>query len=135
MNLNKMIGFLLVLSIAFCSSNMNVLANNELSNKKPIHTFSYKIDYPQLYNFLGLSEEEYKSKWKSGKTISDMVEERDIPPLRLILYFADIQFKALDQALQVGKIDRDFYHQYAIYEMKDDILFLINRNPNKKAPN
>lgn len=128
-----LISFVLSLS----SSHVGVFANSnmeeieEFNDRKVPQTLHIKYDYEDLYKFLEISEKEYKAEWKSGKTISEMAETRDIAPQHLILYLAEKHFAALDEALKKGEIDEYFYYDYAISYMKSNILEFINRNPNK----
>ncbi|MFB7155758.1 hypothetical protein [Lysinibacillus sp. NPDC056232] len=133
--------FVLVL-IAFATLNLTgnvvgVFANKDNEKFKDIYerkvpqTFHYKYDYDELYQFLNISEKEYRSEWNNGKTISEIAEKRDIYPQQLIFYLAEKQFEALDKALNNGEIDRYFYYDYAISYMKNDIIEFIDRNPNK----
>lgn len=130
------------LLLAFVTLNLtgnvvNVFANKDNEEFKDIYerkfpqTFHFKYDYEKLYQFLNISEKEYSSEWNSGKTISEIAEKRDIYPQQLILYLAEKQFEALDQALNNGEIDRYFYYDYAISHMESDIIEFIERNPNK----
>ncbi|MDI7742030.1 hypothetical protein QMK38_08440 [Lysinibacillus fusiformis] len=137
MLLKRLLPLLLVV-IFGCSSNMTeVFANSnkdELKNyseRKVPQTLHIKYDYDDLYHFLNITEKEYKDEWKSGKTIAEMAEARDIYPQQLILYLAEKRFEALDTALQNKEIDEYFYYDYAISYMRNDILEFINRNPNK----
>lgn len=128
----------LVSALCLLINNTEVSANDrnekfdELFNRDAPQTFEFKYVYNELYEFLNITEEEYKSKWENGKTIIDIAKEQDIPFQQLILYLAEKQFQALDEALKVGSIDRYFYYDYAISYMKGDIIEFINRNPNKK---
>ena len=130
------------LLLAFVTLNLtgnvvNVFANKDNEEFKDIYerkfpqTLHFKYDYEKLYQFLNISEKEYSSEWNSGKTISEIAEKRDIYPQQLILYLAEKQFEALDQALNNGEIDRYFYYDYAISHMESDIIEFIERNPNK----
>ena len=105
---------------------------NELNDRKIPQTFQFKYNYDELYNFLGVTEEDFQSKWESGNTITEIAKRQNISQQQLILYLAEKQFKALDKALEDGDIDRYFYYDYAISYMKGDIIEFINRNPNKK---
>ncbi|MFE3573419.1 hypothetical protein [Lysinibacillus sp. NPDC059133] len=82
--------FVLVL-IAFATLNLTgnvvgVFANKDNEKFKDIYerkvpqTFHYKYDYDELYQFLNISEKEYRSEWNNGKTISEIAEKRDIYP-------------------------------------------------------
>lgn len=136
--MNRLFSLLLVVSVlSFGINSLVVNANdqnekfNALYNRKAPQTFQFKYDYNELYEFLAITEEEYKSKWESGKTIIDIAKEQDIPFHQLILYLAEKQFQALDEALKNEEIDRYFYYDYAISYMKGDIIEFINQNPNK----
>ncbi len=133
-----------VLLLAFVTLNLTcnivgVVANKDNEEFKDIYerkvpqTFHYKYDYENLYQFLNISEKEYRLEWNSGKTISEIAEKRDIYPQQLKLYLAEKNFEALDKALNNGEIDRYFYYDYAISFMKSDITEFINRNPNKQG--
>lgn len=106
---------------------------NEIFERKFPQTFHYKNNYEDLYQFIHISEKEYRTEWNSGKTISEIARERGIFPEQLILYLAEKRFEALDKALNKGEIDRYFYYDYAISHMKRDILEFINRNPKKQG--
>ena len=129
--------FLVVVSISFTWNMNEVFANSskdELKNyseRKFPQTLHIKYDYEDMYQFLNITEKEYKAEWKSGKTIAEMAEARDIYPQQLILYLAEKHFEALDTALKNKEIDEYFYYDYAITYMRNDILEFINRNPNK----
>ena len=131
-----------VLLLAFVTLNLTcnfvgVFADTDNEEFKDIYerkvpqTFHYKYDYENLYQFLNISEKEYRLEWNNGNTISEIAEKRDIYPQQLILYLAEKKFEALDKALNNGEIDRYFYYDYAISFMKSDITEFINRNPNK----
>lgn len=131
-----------VLLLAFVTLNLTcnfvgVFADKDNEEFKDIYerkvpqTFHYKYDYENLYQFLNISEKEYRLEWNNGKTITEIAEKRDIYPQQLILYLAEKKFEALDKALNNGEIDRYFYYDYAISFMKSDITEFINRNPNK----
>ncbi len=105
---------------------------NEMDERKVPQTFNYNYDYDELYQFLNISEKDFNSEWKKGKTITEIARERDISHHQLTLYLAEKQFEALEKALDNGEIDRYYYYDYAISYMKSDIMEFINRNPNKQ---
>ena len=137
--MKKMFVFLLVAFVTLTQTGhgVDVFANKDNEEFKAIYerkvpqTFHFKYDYENLYLFLNISEKEYKSEWNSGKTIAEIAKKRDIYPQQLILYLAEKQFEALDEALNNGEIDRYFYYDYAISFMENDIIEFIERNPNK----
>ncbi|MBH9966163.1 hypothetical protein [[Bacillus] enclensis] len=95
-------------------------------------SFHYKIDYKELYQFLGISKEEYNSEWKKGKTITEIAKSNAIAPTELITFFGELQFTALNEALTKRAINKDFYYNYAISHMEEDIMQVINQNPNRR---
>lgn len=138
MILNRLLPLLLlVVTFSLTWNSVEVFASpakEELKNedgRKFPQTLHIKYDYDDLYQFLKISEKEYKSEWKSGKTIAEMAEAKEIYPQQLIMYLAQKHFEALDAALKNGEIDQSFYYDYAITYMREDILYFINRNPNK----
>ena len=136
--MKRMFVFLLAALVTLTQTGhgVDVFANKNNEEFKAIYerkvpqTFHFKYDYENLYLFLNISEKEYKSEWNSGKTIVEIAEKRDIYPQQLILYLAEKQFEALDQAINNGEIDRYFYYDYAISFMENDIIEFIERNPN-----
>ncbi|HWL23108.1 MAG TPA: hypothetical protein VNR38_05065 [Ureibacillus sp.] len=136
----KKLTSLLLIFVAYSlvGYNIEVFANqfseksNDFTDRIVPQTFQFKYNYDELYEFLNIDEKEYKSNWESGKTISDMATEQGISHQQLILFLAEKQFLALDEALKNREIDRYFYYDYAISYMKGDIIEFINRNPNKQ---
>jgi hypothetical protein len=120
--------FSVVVSFVFLTNGFAIHAQGETA---PPQTFHYKYNYEELYHFLDVSVDEFKLEWNSGKTISEIAEEREIYPYQLTIYLAEKQFIALNKALEKGEIDSDFYYDYAISQMEPNITEFINRNPNK----
>jgi len=95
--------------------------------------FQYRYNYSELREFLHINSKEFKKEWKSGVTIAQMAEKRDINEQELLLFLADKQFSQLDLALEKGEIDKDFYHNYSMTLMRDNILSFIHANDHKST--
>lgn len=137
-DLKKLSALIVFVTFIFTGYDVGVSAKehkekfNEIFDRETPQTFQFTFDYEELYEFLNITEKEFKAKWDSGKTVTEIAEEREIYPQQLILYLSEKQFKALDKALNEGEIDRYYYYDYAMSYMKGDIIEFINRNPNKQ---
>jgi hypothetical protein len=121
--------FILTLTSTVMDQNVT-FAENVKSNPQ---SFQYRIDYDKLCRFIGISKEKYDVEWKKGKSISDIAKNQKIAQTELITFFGELQFKALNEALENNEIDKDFYYNYAISQMENDIMQVINQNPNKSS--
>lgn len=124
----RFLTLILVLTSPFL--NENVMLAKSLDSKP--QSFHYQINYDELYRFIGISKESYRAEWKKGKSITEIAKSNNIAQTELITFFGELQFEALNESLDKGEISKDFYYNYAISQMEDDIMQVINHNPNKQ---
>jgi hypothetical protein len=124
----RMFLLILIFTSAIFSEKVTLAEDVKLNPQ----SFHYKIDYEKLYQFIGISKEKYNAEWKKGKTITEIAKSNAIAQTELITFFGELQFNALDEALTRKEINKDFYYNYAISHMEEDIMQVINQNPNKR---
>ncbi|MBM7703060.1 hypothetical protein [Metabacillus iocasae] len=93
--------------------------------------FHYQYEPEKLYNILQMSEAEFEKQWKSGKTIKEIGEANGIDEQTIIIALSKDQFKQLNAALKTNKITYDYYCDYAMSMMKDDILSFVHSSTKK----
>ncbi|WP_110112148.1 hypothetical protein [Bacillus sp. CGMCC 1.16541] len=97
--------------------------------EQPFH-YQYKPD--KLYHILQINEADFTQQWKSGKTIKEIAEASGIEEQALLLALSKDQFKQLNAALKSNQITYDYYCDYAMSMMKDDILSFIHSSAKKE---
>lgn len=130
-----LLSFILLFSFFFTNpfSSSQALTKNQSDNEESVKlhseitdstnqekvVFSYKPDYKDLSNFLGVTEEKYFELRKSYSML-EIAQKQKISEEDLFKYLVNKRFEALDSHFQLGKIDHWFIMNYTLH-LKEDV--------------
>lgn len=90
------------------------------------------IDYDEhLYVFLQMTEQEYDSLWKEGKSMVEIAESKGVSEQELLRYLLDKEVESMRSALNSGELSHIQYIQN-ILRLKETLLHKIHGNPHQE---
>ncbi|MFJ7744634.1 hypothetical protein [Peribacillus sp. NPDC097295] len=127
------IGVVILLFSLTISTTNNAQAQS-LSNQNQKIVFEYTPNYDRLYSFLNITDQEYTSSFKAGKSMAEIAENQGVSKQSLINFLSNEMIAQLDKQLNEGKINKET-HEHIKSNLNGTIQHDINyrfQKPNSK---
>ncbi|WP_102691890.1 hypothetical protein [Rummeliibacillus pycnus] len=92
--------------------------------------YHVKYDYNAIFQYLGLSRNQFEQYWKEGFSISDMAEKQGISRREIESYFYEFHYNEMQKWRAKGVLSEKHYY-HCVYMLADEIEEFIDRNPNR----
>jgi hypothetical protein len=89
-------------------------------------------EHEHVYVFLEMTEQEYDTLWKKGKSMVEIAETKGISEQELLRYLLEQEVESMRSALNSGELSHVQYIQH-ILRLKETLLHKIHGNPHQQT--